>query len=69
MSKKSNGICWYFFVSNIGVKANKKNYCQHLLEELFYAIEKVVKSDDWIFAKDGGHLVDPTWCNIFLTKN
>ena len=42
-----------FFVNNNGIKVNKKNYCRHLRKELFPAMEKVVKRDDWIFAQDG----------------
>ena len=43
----------FFFVNNNGIKVNKENYCRHLRKELFPAIEKVVKRDDWIFAHDG----------------
>ena len=51
-------ISWYgvtklFFVNNNGIKVNKENYCRHLRKELFPAIEKVVKRDDWIFPEDG----------------
>ena len=61
MSKKfilSTAILWYgvtkpFLVNNNDIKVNKRNYCRHLREELFPAIEKVVKRDDWIFAQDG----------------
>ena len=54
----SDAISWYFvtkpfFVNTNGIKVNKENYCRHLCKELFPAIEKVVKRDDWIFAKDG----------------
>ena len=58
MSRKvmvSAAILWYgvtkpFFVNKNGIKVNKENYCRHLRKELFPAIEKVVKLDDWIFA-------------------
>ena len=51
----SAAILWYgvtkpFFVNKNGIKVNKENYCRHLRKELFPAIEKVVKLDDWIFA-------------------
>ena len=54
----SAAISWYgvtnlFFVNNNVIKVNKENYCRHLPKELFPAIEKVVKCDDWIFAQDG----------------
>ena len=41
------------FVNNNGIKVNKENYCLHLRKKLFLVIEKCVKCDDWIFAKDG----------------
>ena len=46
---------WYsvtkpFFVNNNGIKVNKENYSRHLHKELFPAIEKVIKRDNWIFA-------------------
>ena len=48
-----------FFVNSNGIKVNKENYYRHSRKELFPAIEKVVKRDDWIFAQDGApsHLV------------
>ena len=41
-----------FLVNNNGIKVDKENYCQHLRRELFLAIEKVIKCDDWTFAQD-----------------
>ena len=54
----SAAISWYgaakpSFVNNNGIKINKENYCWHLRKELFPAIEKVIKRDDWIFSQDG----------------
>ena len=51
-------ISWYGEIKNNnvnsnGIKFNKENYCRHWIKELFPAIEKVVKRDDWIFAQDG----------------
>ena len=51
----SAAISWYgvtkpFFVNSNGIKVNKENYCRHLKKELFHAIEKLVKRNDWIFA-------------------
>ena len=64
MSKQvmlSAAISWYgvtkiFFVNNNGIKVNKESYYRHLRRELFPAIEKVIKRDDWIFAQDGAPL-------------
>ena len=64
MSKQvmlSAAISWYgvtkiFFVNNNGIKVNKESYYRHLRKELFPAIEKVIKRDDWIFAQDGAPL-------------
>ena len=77
MSKKvtvSAAISWYgvtksLFVNNNFIKVNKENYCRHLRKELFPAIRKVVKRDDWIFAQEGApshrsHLVQ----NLLKTK-
>ena len=54
----SAAILWYgvtkpFLVSNDGVKVNKEYYYRHLCKELFPAIEKDVRRDDWIFAQNG----------------
>ena len=57
MSRKvmvSAAISWYgatkpFFVNENGIKVNKENYCKHLKKQLFPAIKKLVKHDDWIF--------------------
>ena len=64
MSKQvmlSAAISWYgvtkiFFVNSNGIKVNKESYYRHLRKELFPAIEKVIKRDDWIFAQDGAPL-------------
>ena len=45
-------ITKHFLVNKNGIKFNKKIYCQHLCKELFLAIEKVIKRDDWTFAQD-----------------
>ena len=50
--RSSYGVTKLFFVNNNGTKVNKENYCRHLCKELFPAIEKVVKRDDWIIAQD-----------------
>jgi len=60
MSRKvmvSAAVSWYgatkpFFVNNNGIKVNKENYCKHLKKQLFPAIDKLVKRDDWIFVQD-----------------
>jgi len=39
-------------VNNNGIKVNKENYCKHLKKQLFPAIDKLVKRDDWIFVQD-----------------
>ena len=46
------GVAKPFFVNRNVIKVNKENYCRHLGKELFPAIEKVVKVDDWKFAQD-----------------
>ena len=53
----SAAISWYgvtkpYFIKNNGIKVNKENYSRHLPKELFPAIEKVVKCDNWIFSQD-----------------
>ena len=50
------GVTKIFFVNNNGIKVNKESYYRHLGKELFPAIEKVIKRDDWIFAQDGAPL-------------
>ena len=50
-------ISWYgatkpFFVNENGIKVNKENYCKHSKKQLFPAIKKLVKRDDWIFVQD-----------------
>ena len=60
MSKKvmlSASISWYgatkpFFVNENGIKVNKENYWKHLKRQLFLAIKKLAKHDDWIFVQD-----------------
>ena len=61
MSRKvivSAAISWYgatkpFFVNENSIKANKENYCKHWekkkKKQLFPAIKKLVKCDDWKF--------------------
>ena len=59
MSRKvmvSAAICWYgatkpFFVNENRIEVNKDNYCKHLKKQLFPAIKKLVKRDDWIFVQ------------------
>ena len=41
-----------FFVNENGIKVKKENYCKHLKKQLFPAIKKLVKRDDWIFLQD-----------------
>ena len=50
-------ISWYgatkpFFVNENGIKVNKESYCKHLKKQLFPAIKKLVKFDDWIFVQN-----------------
>ena len=35
------GVIKSFFVNNNSIKVNKENYCRHIREDLFPAIEKV----------------------------
>ena len=42
----------FFFVNENGIKVNKENYYKHLEKQLFSAIRKLVKLDDWIFIQD-----------------
>ena len=56
-SSSLSSISWYgdtkpFFVNENVIKVNKKNYCKHLKKQLFPAIKKLVKRDDWIFVQD-----------------
>ena len=53
----STAISWYgstelFFVNEDGIKVNKENYCKDLKKQLFPAIKKLVKRDNWIFVQD-----------------
>ena len=50
-------ISWYgatkpFFVNENGIKVNKESYCKHFKKQLFPAIKKLVKLDDWIFVQN-----------------
>ena len=52
----SAAISWYgatkpFCVNENGIKVNKKNYCKHFKKQLFPAIKKLVKHDDWMFVQ------------------
>ena len=35
-----------------GIKVNNENYCKHSKKQLFPAIKKLVKRDDWILVQD-----------------
>ena len=41
-----------FFVNENGIKVNNENYCKHSKKQLFLAIKKLVKRDDWILVQD-----------------
>ena len=47
------GVIKHFLVNDNGIKVNKDSFCLHLRKELFLAIEKIVKRDDWIPAQNG----------------
>lgn len=54
----SAGLCYQgatkpFFVNNKGLKVNARSYHKHLKTQLFPAIEKLIKREDWIFLQDG----------------
>ena len=85
MSRKvmvSAGICFHgvtqpFFVNNKGLKVNAINYHRHLRTQLFPAIEKISKRNNWLFIQDGasshtsnlvqGYLAE-TLKNRFISK-
>ena len=65
----SPAISWYgprnrFLWMKMVVKVNKENYCKHLKKQLFPAIKKLVKQDDWIFVQDS----PPSHWSNFLEK-
>ena len=56
------------FVNENGIKVNKKNYCKHLKKQLFPAIKKLVKRDDWIFVQDSAPSHRTNLIQDFLKK-
>ena len=76
MSRKvmvSAAISWYhttkpFFVNENGIKVNTGNYCKHLKKQLFPAIKKLVKCDDWIFLQDSAPSHRSNLVQDFLEK-
>ena len=69
----SAAISWYgatkpFFVNENGIKVTKENYCKHLEKQLFPAIKKLVKHDDWIFVQDRINHIDQISYKISLKK-
>ena len=69
----SAAISWYhatkpFFVNENGIKVTKENYCKHLEKQLFPAIKKLVKHDDWIFVQDSGPSHRSNFVQEFLEK-
>ena len=69
----SAGISWYgatklFFVNENGIKVTKENYCKHLGKQLFPAIKKLVKHDDWIFVQDSAPSHQWNFIQEFLEK-
>ena len=69
----SAAISWYgatkpFFVNENGIKVNKENYCKHLKKQLFPAIKKLVKRDDWIFVQDSAPSHRSNLVQDFLEK-
>ena len=76
MSRKvivSTVISWYgatkpFCVNENGIKVNKENYCKHLKKQLFPAIKKLVKRDDWIFVQDSAPSHRSNLVQDFLEK-
>ena len=57
-----------FFENENGIKVNKKNYCKHLKKQLFPAIKKLVKRDDWIFVQDSAPSHRSNLVQDFLEK-
>ena len=69
----SAAIYWYdatkpFFVNENGIKVTKENYCKHLEKQLFPAIKKLVKHDDWIFVQDSAPSHRWNFIQEFLEK-
>ena len=66
-------ISWYgatkpFSVNETGIKVNKENYCKNLKKQLFPAIKKLVKRDDWIFVQDSAPSYQSNLIQDFLEK-
>ena len=76
MSRKamvSAAISWYdptkpFFMNENGIKVNEDNYCKHLKKQLFPAIKKLVKRDDWIFVEESAPSQRSNLVQDFLEK-
>ena len=51
-----------------GIKVSKENYCKHLKKQLFDAIKKLVKQDDWIFVQDSVPSHRSNFVQDFLEK-
>ena len=51
-----------------GIKVTKENYCKHLEKQLFPAIKKLVKHDDWIFVQDSAPSHRWNFIQEFLEK-
>ena len=58
-----------FFVNENGIKVNEENYCKHFFKkQLFPAIKKLVKRDDWIFLQDSSPSHRSNLVQDFLEK-
>ena len=69
----SAAISWYgatkpSFVIENGIKVTKENYSKHLEKQLFPAIKKLVKHDDWIFVQDSAPSHRSNFVQEFLEK-
>ena len=51
-----------------GIKVNEDNYCKHLKKQLFPAIKKLVKRDDWIFVEESAPSQRSNLVQDFLEK-
>ena len=70
----SSAVCWFgatksFFVNENGIKVNKENYFKNLKRQLFPAIEKLVKRNDWIFVQDSAPSHRSNLVQDFLEKS
>ena len=63
-----HGVTKPLFVNKKGLKVNAENYCKHLKNELFPAINKIYPRKDWIFIQDGATSHTSNLVQDFLNK-